>query len=45
MDQPRQSFTTPLQQKEKRMEIVLHYAVREFYLYQGINKQTKKNKT
>ena len=30
------------QQKEKRMEIVLHCAAREFYLHQGINKQTKK---
>ena len=43
-DQPRQSFTTPPQQKEKRMEIVLHCAVREFYLNQGIKKQKKKIK-
>ena len=41
-DQPRQSFTTPPQQKGKRKERVLHCAVREFYLNQGIKKQTKK---
>ena len=41
-DKPRQSFTTPLKQKEKRMEIVLHCTAREFCLHQGINKQTKK---
>ena len=32
--------TTPTKRKE--MEIVLHCAAREFYLHQGINKQTKK---
>ena len=43
-DQPRKSYTTPPQRKEERREIALHRATREFYLHQGINKETKKLK-